>query len=489
MVTGTTGAPKNLKSANEIIGDLSKKVTSFQIEEKRLSHENELLREQIALLRHQMFGKKSERQTEDADPSQQLLFPLEENEEAKDESEIEHDTVIIKEHERKKKGRKPLPVDLPRNIIVHDIPESEKQCSCGNKLEVIGEESTEKLEVIPAVFWVNRHVRPKYACKHCEGLEDEGKTVKIAPPVPQIIPKSYASSSLLSHILIGKYCDALPFYRQEQMFKRAGLDLGRGNMSRWAMQISDRIKPLINRLEKFVKSGPLINLDETRVQVLKELDRDPTSQSFMWVGRGGDPENPGIFFRYSPHRNIETAKKFLGDYRGCVQTDGYQAYNYLDKKPGVVHAGCWAHARRKFKEVTNVALKNKKKKDKKEMLANAALGYIRKLYDVERNAKLNNTAGEDLLQERRERSLPILKEFKEWLWKYQPRVPKELLLGKAISYTLNQWSGLEQFINCSAVGLDNNLVENAIRPFAVGRKNWLCVSRRRFQYENLMLAN
>ena len=487
MITRDTTTPKNLKSAHKTIGDLSKKVTGFQKiisnknniiskldkEEKRLSHENELLREQIALLRYQKFGKKSERQTEDAGPDQQLLFPLEENEEPKEESEEQNETITIKEHERKKKGRKPLPEDLPRNIIIHDIPESQKQCNCGNKLEVIGEEVIEKLEVIPAVFFVNRHVRPKYACKHCEGLEDEGQTVKIAPPVPQIIPKSYASSSLLAHILVSKYCDALPFYRQEQMFKRAGLDLGRGNMSRWAMQISDRIKPMISRLEKFIKSGPLINLDETRVQVLKELDKDPASQSFMWVGRGGGFKNPAIFFKYSPRRNIETAKSFLGNYQGCVQTDGYQAYNYLDKKPGVIHAGCWVHARRKFKEVTNVSLKNKNKKSKKEMLANAALGYIRKLYDVERKAKLNNLAGEELLLERREKSLPILKEFKEWLCKYQPRVPKELLLGKAINYTLNQWHRLEQFITCSAVGLDNNLVENAIRPFAVGRKNWI----------------
>jgi transposase len=193
----------------------------------------------------------------------------------------------------------------------------------------------------------------------------------------------------------------------------------------------------------------------------------------MWVSRGISDGNPVLLFKYSPNRNTQTAKEFIGNYQGCIQTDGYNAYNYLDKKEGVVHAGCWAHARRKFKEVTDTVKKNKKKKLKKEILANDALNFIGQLYKIERDAKSNGLSGSDLLGERKEKSLPVLAEFKEWLLTYQLRVSKELLLGKAINYTLNQWERLIQFVDNSVIGLDNNLIENAIRPFAIGRKNWM----------------
>lgn len=483
MISGVSEKSQDTVSAKKTIDDLHKEAADFKKkylqsdrEEKRLSIENKILREEVALLKQKLFGKKSERQVmeDEEDPVPQSLFPIEEgSRDAEDSPKKDDDTVTIGEHKRKKAGRKPLPGDLPRVEVVHDIPESEKQCGCGDKLKVIGKEVTERLEIIPSLFWVSRHVRLKYACGNCEGLEDEGHSVKLASPPPQMIPKSYASQSLLAHILVGKYCDALPFYRQEKMFSRAGLDLGRGNMSRWAMEISKRIQPLMDRLISTIKSGPLINMDETRVQVLKESGRDPTRLSYMWVARGGNRDHPAILFRYSPDRNTRTAKEFVGDYRGCVQTDGYKAYNFLDQKSGVIHAGCWAHARRKFKEVTYIASKNKKKPDRKEILANNALRIIRKLYDFEREAKKLDLTGKDLLDFREEKSKPLCEEFEKWLLKYQPRIPRDLLLGKAIHYTLNQWKRLTKFITHSEVGLDNNQVENAIRPFAVGRKNWL----------------
>ena len=473
MITGITDLPKDLEASHKIIKNLYQKVSKSSQEEKRLSHENELLREKVKLLIHKLFGQKSEKHiANDSEPDMQSLFSIEDVDLKEADSDIE-DEHTIKEHKSKKKGRKPLPGYLPRLEVVHDIPESEKQCGCGVQLSRIGEDVFEKLEIIPAVFWVSRHIRLKYACKSCEGLENDGQAVKTASPVPQFIPKSYASSSLLANILINKYCDSLPLYRQEKIFARAGIDLGRGNMSRWAIQVADNLKPITARLEKYVKSSPLINFDETRVQVLKESGKDPTSLSYMWVGRGVNNGNPVVMFRYSPNRNTQTAKEFIGDYQGCIQTDGYSAYNYLDVKKGVVHAGCWAHARRKFKEVIDAISKNKKKKPKKEILANNALNYISKLYEIERNAKLKGLSGPDLLNKRKEESLLVLQEFKEWLLEYQLRVSKELLLGKAINYTLNQWNRLIKFVDNSVIGLDNNLIENAIRPFAIGRKNWL----------------
>jgi len=479
MIKGITDFPEDLELSHKMITDLYKKVASFEDkisesnkEEKRLSQENKLLRERVNLLMHKLFGKSSEKHSSDSsEPEMRSLFSIED-----ELSETEQNTeeeVVVKGYTKKKSSRKPLPDFLSRKDVIHDISESEKQCGCGSKLSKIGEDVFEKLEIIPAVFWVSRHIRLKYACKNCEGTETNGKTVKIAEPVPQIIPKSYASSSLLANLLVNKYCDSLPLYRQEQIYSRAGIDLGRGNMSRWVLQVADKLKPMIEIMEDSIKASPLINLDETRVQVLKEPEKSPTNLSYMWVGRGINKGSPVILFRYSPNRNTQTAKDFIGDYQGCIQTDGYSAYSYLDNKKGIVHAGCWAHVRRKFKEVTNAVSANKKEKKKKKMLADIALNYIGKLYEIEQEAKENRLSGNDLLNERKEKSLPILEKFKEWLLEHQLKVSKELLLGKAIGYTLNQWDRLIKYVDNSVIGLDNNMAENAIRPFVVGRKNWL----------------
>ncbi len=242
--------------------------------------------------------------------------------------EPEKETVAIEAHQRQKRGRKALPKDLPRVEVIHDIDESKKVCGCGTHLSRIGEEVSEKLDIIPAVIRVICHIRPKYACRHCEGLGTQGATVKIALPPKQIIPKGIATAGLLAHILTAKFCDALPFYPQENQFTRLGAEVNRATMCNWAMHASEACQPALELLHREIRSGPLLCMDETTVQVLKEPSRDPTTKSYMWVCRGGLPGKEGVMYRYSPTRSAEVAKELSQGYAGVVQTDGYAGYPY-----------------------------------------------------------------------------------------------------------------------------------------------------------------
>ena len=412
-----------------------------------------------------MFTRLSERYHEETDALQNILFEDIKSMEAEQE-EISED-LTIKEHKRKRSGRKPIPGDIPRVEVVHDISDEDKKCECGSEKICIGEETSEKLQIEPAKLWVEKYIRPKYACRTCEGLEDEGRTVSIAPMPPSMIPKSITTPNLLSHIFIGKFCDALPFYRQEQQFKRYGVEINRSNMCNWALQISDRLKPLLEMLRLWILSGPLINVDETTVQVLSEPGRKPQSKSYAWVFLGGMPAMPGLYYHYAPSRSGKIAEEFLSDYKGYVQTDGYAGYNFLDSKQGIVHCGCWAHARRKFNEVVNVS------GDRSKGKARHALSVIRDLYLIERESKNKGFSEEQILSVSKERSKPIIDKFGIWLKENAPVIPPKSLLGKAFGYTLSQWPRLVRYLDNGLIRMDNNLIENAIRPFVIGRKNWL----------------
>jgi len=431
--------------------------------ERRYEKENELLREQIRLLQAQMFGKKSEKGLADSGAVQIPLFDMPEPEVEKEEEEVE-----VPSHQRKKPGRKKLPEALPRIEIVHDIDEAEKVCGCGETLDRIGEDISEKLDIIPAVIQVIKHIRPKYACKHCEGLETEGPVVKIAPAPKQIIPKSIVTAGLLAYILTAKFCDALPFYRQERQFDRIGAEISRANMCNWAMKAATACQPVLSLLHQEIRSGPLINIDETTVQVLHEPGRAASTKSYMWVCRGGAPGNPGLMFHYAPSRSSDVAKALLKGYNGVVQSDGYSGYDFLDHQPEIHHGGCLAHARRKFTDAQKARGKNKKPGS-----IDVALSYIRKIYAVESEAKRKGIFGDQLLNLRKEKTKPVLDVFFKWLSKKSLQVVPKSLLGKAVNYTLGQWSRLLVYLDHPDMTPDNNLAENAIRPFVIGRKNWL----------------
>ena len=312
-----------------------------------------ILNGRIALLESRLFGPRNEKlkalnaQLEAA--GQQSLFDLLDEHPDPIVEEPEVDTIEVPAHARKKRGRKPLPSNLPREEVIHDIPEKEKICACGCLLTRIGEEESEQLHIEPAKLKVIVNVRPKYACKKCEGTSDESRpTVRIAPVPPQIIPKSFATPSLLTCIIIAKFADSLPLYRQEKQFSRIGIDLPRATMANWLIRVADRCLPLLSLLRQEVRSGPLINADETTLQVMKEPDRANTKKSYAWIFRGGTEDKPAVIFKYHPTRAGRVARDFLAGYKGYVQCDGYAGYNALEQVDGVTLCGCWAHARRKL---------------------------------------------------------------------------------------------------------------------------------------------
>lgn len=429
----------------------------------------EQLEEEIRLLRLALFAPKSEKKKE-AGPSPQLpLFDMPENPPAEIDEPETDDSITIPAHTRKKQGRTAIPDHIERVDVVHDIAEEDKVCACGCQMTKIGEDVSEKLDIIPAKMRAIRNIRPKYACKNCEGAADEeSASVLIAPQPPQIIPKGLATAGLLSHVLVGKFCDSLPFYRQEKQFKRLDIHIPRQTMCNWAMLTAEKCQPLLALLQDEIRGGPLINIDETTIQVLDEPGRKATDKSYMWVFRGGAPGNPVVIYQYAPGRGSDVAKLFINEYQGVVQTDGYKGYDFLDTWAGVLHVGCWAHARRKFVEAAKAggSKKNNHRADK-------AVSIIRKLYRLEKEAQANELDADKLHRMRQEKARPILCNFKAWLNERQAKVVPGSLLGKAVNYCLNQWKRLENYINSGHADIDNNAAENAIRPFVVGRKNWL----------------
>ena len=452
-----------MSKATRTLPDDPQKLKRIILEtERRYEKENELLREQIRLLQAQMFGKKSEKGLADSGAVQIPLFDMPEPE-----VEVEEE-VEVPSHKRKKPGRKKLPDTLPRVEVVHDIDEAEKLCGCGAQLDCIGEDVSEKLDIVPAVIRVIKHIRPKYACKKCEGLESDGPVVKIAPPPKQIIAKSIVTAGLLAYILIAKFCDALPFYRQERQFERIGVEISRANMCNWAMKAASACQTVLSLLQQEIRSGPLINIDETTVQVLHEPGRAASTKSYMWVCRGGAPDRPGVMFHYSPSRSADVAKALLKGYSGVVQSDGYSGYDFLDHIPEIYHAACLAHARRMFANAQKAQGKNKKPGS-----VEVALSYIRKIYAIESEARRKEISGDQLLSLRQKKAKPIFDEFFKWLSKKSLQVLPKSLLGKAVNYTLGQWNRLLVYLDHPEMTPDNNLAENAIRPFVIGRKNWI----------------
>lgn len=439
-------------------------IASLTTTQERNQAEIDFLKERIRLLTNELFGRKTEKLPK-ADEKQLLLF-------AEDQVDVEGaappDEVTIPQHKRKKRCRKPLPEDLPRVEVVLDIQDEEKTCGCGSKLSHIGSDTSEKLEIIPAKVLVIRYIRKKYACKSCEGVEDDGPTVKIAPLPPQIIPKSMATAGLLAHIITSKFEYALPFYRQEKIFRQMGIDLPRSTLCGWAIKVAEKLEPIMSLLHKEIRSGPLINIDETPVQVLKEPGRSNTSKSYMWVYRGGDPNRPALIYQYHPTRSGQVPLSFLKGYKGYVQTDAYNGYDALGRQAGVELVGCWAHARRNFIKVINA-----RSSKSKTGLADVAIEYIGNLYQIEKQAREKELRPEEIYQLRQENTKPILDEFYKWLLAKVDLTPPKGLLGKAINYTLKYWDRLIRYVEDGRLRPDNNLAENAIRPFVIGRKNWI----------------
>lgn len=279
---------------------------------------------------------------------------------------------------------------------------------------------------------VIKHVRKVYGCRDCESAP-----VTAGKPA-QVIEKSMASPSVLAMLLTTKYVDGLPLHRFEKVLGRHGIDISRQTLTRWVIQCSEHFQPLLNLMRESLLNSRIIHCDKTRVQVLKEPGREPSSQSWMWIQTGGPPDRSVILFDYATSRAQEVLVRLLDGYRGYVMTDDYAGYNALAAQDGVERLGCWAHARRKFVDAQKVQPKGKTGR------ADIALNLINKLYGVERDLK--DRDDEDRKAARMERSLPLLTQLKNWVEKTQPQVTTQNALGKAIGYLASNWSKLERYV-------------------------------------------
>lgn len=445
------------------LGALTDRESKLAGEKRELEKRVDILGEKVAWLTAKLFGRSSEK-LKPEEREQLRLF--DESELASEDPEPEPEITAVPAHSRRKAKRRPLPEDLPREEVVIDIAEEEKRCGCGALLARIGEETSEKLDVIPARFQVIRTIRPKYACRACEGSGDEEKpAVRIAPMPPRLIEKGIATAGLLAFIITAKFCDHLPLYRQEKQFARIGVDLSRKTMADWMIKVAAACAPVMRAMENRLRAGPVLQIDETTVQVLGEEGRADTTKSYMWVARGGPADSPVIVYRYSPTRAAVTAHQILTGYTGYVQTDGYGGYDGVCRREGLVHVGCWAHLRRGFTDA-------KKKSPKNAGSANQILALIAKLYAVERERGRFEDEQEFALW-RREQAEPVLKKIRKWLDKKIEQVPPSLALGTAVGYASSQWPKVIRYLDHPALDPDTNEIERAIRPFVVGRRNWL----------------
>jgi transposase len=427
------------------------------------SKQSQIYQETIRLLRHQRFGKSSEK-----DPGQGELFDEVEQlaeEPAIEEIELaEKDSLQASDAKTRVKassGRKPLPKQLPRVVREHDIPEAEKTCNCGCQKTYIGDQVSEQLDIIPATIQVIEHRRKKYVCQGC-------KTSPQTAPMPaQPIPKSNASSGLLAYVVTSKFQDALPLYRQEAIFKRLDIHLPRNTLATWMLKLQALAQPIYNLLQDRLLTSGYIHMDETTVQVLKEPGKAASTKSYMWVRKTGDPDQQVVLFDYEPTRSAAVVDKLLGDYQGYLQTDDYKGYHAFGQRTGAELLACWAHVRRKFIEAEKVANTPKGKIGK----AGMGVQLIKKLYAIEQRIQSLNP--EEKKQIRQQDSQAQMDKIEKWLQKsLQTTLPKSRL-GQALGYLQTNWNKLQVYLTDGRLNIDNNPVENAIRPFVIGRKNWI----------------
>src|SRR5690349_4309129 len=350
-------------------------------------------------------------------------------------------------------GRQPLARNLQRERIVHDLADAEKHCAaCQQDLRPIGEESSERYEYIPAQLTVIEDVCKKYACA-C--------TVRTATKTPQPIEKSTAGASLLAQVIVSKLADHLPLHRQEKIFERHGVDISRKTMCGWLAQCADLLKPLYASAKEVLFQSKVIGTDDTSVKVLDE--KLPFARTGRIWPYYGDPNHPVVLYDYTATRERAGPEKFLEGYRGYLQADAYGGYDAFFKDParGLVEVGCWAHARRYFHK----ALES----DQSHM--GPALLLISQLYRVEQEARL--LTAEDRLRMRLLESRPILDKLHKYLVEIQAAVLPKSPEGRAVRYTLKNWTALTRYCEDGDIGIDNNATERMIRSVAVGRNNWI----------------
>ncbi|MFZ4076743.1 MAG: IS66 family transposase [Legionellaceae bacterium] len=445
-----------LEAKYEVITAENSKLVALVSE---LKAQNETLQHHLYLMRHARFGRKSEKDI----VAEQLSLQFDEADDttlALEATETSESETITYTRSKKGQGRHKLPESLPYIEKIHDLCEAEKQCACGCTLTHIGEERSEQLDVIPQMTFRVVHIRKKYACKQCE------ETIQLAKFPKQPLPKSMASAGLLAAVIDAKFNRHMPLYRQEDMFKRAGIPMTRATLSHWMIKSADLLMPLVKLMEDIIQNHDIAYADETPLQVLKEKGQKATSKSYMWLFMGGPPDKRSFIYTYAPSRANHIALDFFEDFRGYLHADCYSAYVALGKSGPVTHVACMAHARRYFVEVTRLT-------KKKKGLAFQIVEHIAKLYSLEKTLKEENATPEHIKHIRETQAVPILEQIKKLLDDNVIKVPSQGPLAKAVNYMLNHWDALNHYLKDGRLEIDNNRAERAIKPFVIGRKNWL----------------
>lgn len=415
----------------------------------RLRQQVYILQEQLAALKKKIFGRKSEKTLPDAptlfdDPGALIKIETPQR-------------ISVPAHTRRKPGgRKPISDNLPRVERVVELSAEEKICKCcGSEMVEISKDTSERVEVTPPKIYIEKLVRPKCVCRKCN-------SAPVAAAVPYVLPHSIVANGALAYIATAKFCDAIPFYRLEKIMARYGIELPADNMSNYVLQFSRLYgEKILRAFEARLRNAPLLHIDETSILVMREENRANTQKSYVWTFRSHDV----VLFHYRTSRSADFLRDFLRGYRGRVLTDGYTSYDHVLDEMGIVHAACHVHCRRNFVEAHEVG---------KDSRAAPALEYYRKLYRIEAEARAANLSGDALVAWRQEHAKPLLREFHQWLNECRAKsYVAASKLGKAVHYALRHWPKLVLFLGDAAIPLDNNPVENAIRPYVIGRKNWL----------------
>ncbi len=355
-----------------------------------------------------------------------------------------------------KPRRQALPEHL-RRVEHHHEPESTTCATpaCGQPMVRVGEDVSERLDVVPAEFFVHRHIRGKWVCRCCQTLVQE-------PVEPQIIDKGMPGAGLLAHTLVSRFVDHMPYYRQEQINARSGVHTPRSTLASWAGQAGTGLQPLFDAHKAFVLGAQVLHADETPVAML-DPGAGKTKRAYLWAyARGGLEAVPGVAYDFCVSRAARHPAAFLAEWTGTLVCDDYVGYDALLKLKGRIEAGCMAHARRKFDELVKLA---------QSPVALQAVQRIAALYRIENEAKLSSR--EDRLSARQARAKPLCQEMQVWLRLERQRVPDGSAIARAIDYSLNRWGALTRFLDDGNVPIDNNHCENLMRPWALGRKNWL----------------
>ncbi|THF72439.1 IS66 family transposase [Cohnella fermenti] len=438
-------------------------IESLQRQVTELSTKLKWYEEQFRLAQHKRFGASSEH----THPDQMELNLFNEAELLATPPGEEAPPETITYERRKKAGKRDEDLSgLPVETFMYELAEGERICECcGGSLHEMTTETRSELTFVPAQFKVTKHVRQVYACRHCE--RHELQTPIVTAPMPRPVhPGSMVSPSLLSYVMVQKYVESLPLYRQEKQFERLGYKLSRQTMANWMMYGAELwLTPLYEALKAKLLQQEVLHADETTLQVLREPGKSAESESYLWLYRTGRGVSPIVLYEYQRTRGGEHPRNFLSGFKGYLQVDGYPGYH---KVKNVKLVGCWAHARRYFDEALKGA---PPEMGKLGSVAGQGLAYCNQLYAIER--ELAPLKPKERLEKRQEKSAPVLEAYQKWLKQQKSRTLPKSLTGAAITYSLNQWEKLTAFLEDERLELDNNRSERSIKPFVIGRKNWL----------------